>query len=193
MLIEQFFHGLDSRDTCDEIISQKPEKFEKAYEIASQLKATQHIANVVKISTNPAGSESQTNKLGFSKPKTKPYNLHARLQSQGRSTSNSSEFGKQQANKSNESHAKNYNCGGCNGKHPRRDCPYKDAICHFCHTKGHKKSACRKLDLERRKQNQTQETLGDAPAENLMLFTILILFYFIKYLRFSYFQLYYIV
>ena len=123
MLVEKFLHRLDSRDTCDGIIAQKPEKFEKAYKIASQFETAQRRVNEVKISTNPTGSELQTNKLGLSKPKTKPYNLHNRPQSQGRFTSNSSGFGKQQPNKSNESHAKNDNCVGCNGQHPRRYCP----------------------------------------------------------------------
>lgn len=77
MLIEQFLHGLESRDMCDEIIAKDPDSFKEAYEIAHALEATRNTAREVKTGISSAIPED-TNKLGYEAPRTKKAGHYAR-------------------------------------------------------------------------------------------------------------------
>jgi len=45
MLIEQFLHGLQSREMCDKIIGKKSTTFAEAYKIAHTLETTRNTSN----------------------------------------------------------------------------------------------------------------------------------------------------
>jgi len=67
MLIEQFLHGFQSREMCNEIIGKKPTTFAEAYEIAYTLDAMWDTSNEVK--TTGSGVVSETvHKLGYAPP-----------------------------------------------------------------------------------------------------------------------------
>ena len=67
MLIEQLLHGLESRETCNEIIAKKPNAFTEAYNIAHALEATHKTAIEMKTTDSIPAPES-TNKLGYATP-----------------------------------------------------------------------------------------------------------------------------
>ncbi|XP_043476691.1 uncharacterized protein LOC122507831 [Leptopilina heterotoma] len=119
MLIEQLLHGLESREMCDEIIAKKPATFLAAYEVTNSLEATRN--------------QNLKNKLGYTPSRIKNNKPRNRSLSRNRS---------QQSDQHKSSQSDN-SCNGCSGNHARKDCKYKDAVCHTCGKKGHLSRVCR--------------------------------------------------
>ena len=156
---------------CDEIIAKKPETFNKAYEIASTLEAVQQTAVDVKVTNNPAGSDTQTNKLGCSQPKTKNTRRGPnRSFSRGRGNSNSCQDQKSgkppQRDRSTGNNNPQTKCQGCGANHARRSCPYLNASCHSCGIKGHIKTVCRKKNSGFT-QNQSRDVHQNEPVSRI--------------------------
>lgn len=143
MLIEQLLHGLECREMCDEIIAKKPATFLAAYEVANSLEATRNIANEVKVSMKP----EPANKLGYTPSRIKNNKPRNRSLSRNRS---------QQSHQHKSSQSDN-SCNGCSGNHARKDCKYKDAVCHTCGKKGHLSRVCRsKIPLTSNSKSENQ-------------------------------------
>lgn len=160
MLIEQLLHGLESRDTCDEIIAKKPATFDAAFEIAHTLEATRLTANEVKTSTT-SGPET-VHKLGYPQSKKKNnIKQKQRPSLQGKQDTQKQQF--QHKNSFKKRH--NGPCQGCGGDHLRNQCHFHDAECHNCSIKGHIAKVCR----SRNKQKTDQVSVSDAlvPTENV--------------------------
>lgn len=144
MLIEQFLHGLECRNTCDEIIAKKPESFNDAYEIAHSLEATKSTTMVVQEPGPFHQIPENMNKLGYSKPQMKKnQNDHRRKESNV--TQNRQLL----------------NCYGCGGPHFRSQCKFRDEQCRSCGKKGHISKVCR----SKMSQMTVHESSFPFPAE----------------------------
>ena len=139
MLIEQLLHGLIDRNSCDEIIAKKPETFKAAYEIAHALEATRQTGDEVKTD----GPRADSTHALSSKPlqiKNGTKSNRSRSMSRGRQGSQSTKQGP----KIDATEDLRRPCNGCGGSHRRSHCPFRDAECHSCRTKGHIAKVCRK-------------------------------------------------
>lgn len=119
MLIEQLLFGLESRGMCDEIIAKNPETFDAAYKVAHTMEATHKTS--VEVTTDPAGTTITTNKLGYVSTGVKKGSFRQGSSNQDRAPT----------------------CHGCGGRHERKYCKFRDAVCFACNRKGHLSKVCR--------------------------------------------------
>ncbi|XP_039306772.1 uncharacterized protein K02A2.6-like [Solenopsis invicta] len=157
MLIEQLLHGLESSDTCDEIIAKKPATFDAAFDIAHTLEATRLTANEVKTTMTPA--PEATHKLGYTQPKKKYGNKQGRQRSSSRNRQQQYQHKQKDFSKKKQ----DQRCQGCGRDHPRSQCQFRDAECHNCGIKGHIATVCRSKKKE--KSDQVSDAL--VPADHV--------------------------
>ncbi|XP_065075091.1 uncharacterized protein LOC135698874 [Ochlerotatus camptorhynchus] len=119
MLIEQLLFGLESRGMCDEIIAKNPETFDTAYKVAHTIEATHKTS--VEVTTDPAGTTITTNKLGYVSTGVKKGSFRQGSSNQDRAPT----------------------CHGCGGRHERKYCKFRDAVCFACNRKEHLSKVCR--------------------------------------------------
>ncbi|XP_071653004.1 uncharacterized protein [Temnothorax longispinosus] len=138
MLIEQFLHGLSTREICDEIIAKKPSTFAEAYEIANSLEATRNVSNEVKVVGVGTASET-VYKLGYaSQCKRQKKGTHQKSE---RNKQRNPRFQRQGDKRSSEK--KERICASCGGPHARDKCRFREAICHNCGQKEHIAKVCK--------------------------------------------------
>ncbi|XP_053699483.1 uncharacterized protein K02A2.6-like [Sabethes cyaneus] len=133
MLIEQFLHGLEARDVCDEIIAKNPDTFNAAYTIAHSLEATRNTTREINTSTPPPAYPEATNKLGYEKPRTRksPQSRQRLPLFQQRTQAHPNIAGESRP------------CNGCGGQHLRNQCRFRNVWCNACGKKGHIAKVCR--------------------------------------------------
>ena len=149
MLIEQLLHGLSDSDTCDEIISKKPDTFKDAYEIAHALDSTRQIADEVKsaqlmpaekthlLMAAPTQYRRGKQSRDFSSRNT------AYRRTQNQPSDDASPRDPSRRSDDSIDYRTQHVCNGCGATHKRIDCPYRESECHKCKKKGHIARVCR--------------------------------------------------
>ncbi|KXJ68931.1 hypothetical protein RP20_CCG001002 [Aedes albopictus] len=164
MLIEQFLHGLESRDMCDEIIAKDPDSFKEAYEIAHALEATRNTAREVKTGISSAIPED-TNKLGYEAPRTKKAGHYAASTQQKQHRYQRDSSYEEKRSSSNQG-GSNF-CNGCGGQHLRSQCRFRDARCNKCNKKGHIAKVCRSARSSYQSFSTDQVESSENPAPEI--------------------------
>lgn len=144
MLTEQLLFGLESRSTCDEIISKEAKDFKEAYEIAQRLEASHKSAIEMKdTSASHTSVMESTFKVGYDSTKFK-----------NRPKYNATRSPKKE--KAHEDNTNRYSCYGCGGSHLRSQCKFRSATCFVCNRTGHIAKVCK----SRTAQISDEETEG---------------------------------
>lgn len=145
MLTEQLLFGLESRSTCDEIISKEAKDFKEAYEIAQRLEASHKSAIEMKdTSASHTSVMESTFKVGYDSTKFK-----------NRPKYNATRSPKKE--KAHEDNTNRYSCYGCGGSHLRSQCKFRSATCFVCNRTGHIAKVCK----SRTAQISDEETESD--------------------------------
>ncbi|XP_058811057.1 uncharacterized protein LOC131675950 [Topomyia yanbarensis] len=171
MLIEQFLHGLEARDMCDEIIAKNPATFKAAYEVAHTLEATRNTAREVNAGT-PSANVEGTNKLGYETPRMRKFSRRAspphqkpHLHQQGPSD---------EKLRSDRHHDRgSSSCNGCGGQHMRNQCRFRDARCNKCNKTGHIARVCRSARSTFQNDATDQIQSSENPASEVDVVQIL--------------------
>ena len=134
MLRDRFVTGLANGRTQHTLLAEADLTFTRAVEIATAREAAQEDVramgnsggNVVYKLNTKSSNAKINNAKNFSAPKGKIHDGNKQFN----------------INKSN-SNVPNSPCSGCGKLHWKKDCPFKDAVCHQCGRKGHIKTVCR--------------------------------------------------
>ncbi|XP_011858765.1 PREDICTED: uncharacterized protein K02A2.6-like [Vollenhovia emeryi] len=161
MLTEQLLHGLAARETCDEIVAKNPATFAEAYDIANALEATRKTTNEVKEFN--AATQDTTHKLGYGTPKWKHEKKTQRHRSSSRGQNQQQKHQDASKQPSTKGRKEDYSCYGCGGQHTRKQCRFRDTICHTCNKRGHLAKVCKSKDS----RGETRTIAALQPAEHV--------------------------
>lgn len=155
MLIEQLLHGLEERDTCDEIIAKKPATFKEAFEIAHSLEATRSSTREINTGVTTPMIPEETNKLGYESLRTRkgPTTKQPRIPSSGSG--------------GNQHNREAGPCNGCGGRHWRSECRFRDVKCHNCDRKGHIAKVCRSMKSNEQRSSADQVASQELPLSEI--------------------------
>ena len=136
MLRDRFVTGLSNDRTQHTLLAEADLTFARAVEIATAREAAQKDVHAMGNSTGNA----------VYKVRTKPHvsnNAKEFSSAKGKSNNKNSSSVSKSSTASTKSRLPDNPCSGCGKRHWKKDCPFREAVCHACNRKGHIKSVCR--------------------------------------------------